>query len=74
MKRTELVIMEVMLALFVFGIDKEGEVMIKGKNTQMSSAQLYHGDILPYTIYIKRKKYLNISDKNWTFTAPSKCP
>lgn len=24
--------MEVMLALFVFGIDKEGEVMIKGKN------------------------------------------
>lgn len=23
--------MEVMLALFVFGIDKEGEVMIKGK-------------------------------------------
>ena len=32
MKRTELVIMEVMLALLVFGVDKEGEVMIKGKN------------------------------------------
>ena len=32
MKRTELVIMEVMLALFVFGVDKEGEVMIEGKN------------------------------------------
>ena len=38
MKRTELVIMEVMLALFVFGIDKEGEVMIKGKNISKNFA------------------------------------
>ena len=37
---------------------------MKLKNTHVSSAQLYHSDILPYMIYIKRKKYLNISDKN----------
>ena len=30
--------MEVMLALFVFGIDKEGEVMIKGKNISKNFA------------------------------------